>query len=95
LALGLLLLFGLTFLLLFFEELGDVEIIFNDLDSLAEIIFSEHTLFVNNEVNALGTGRKQVVLQRGRPEIRVDHVARLLLDLDNPFAKLAGVGDCG
>lgn len=60
---------------------------------LCKVVLAKVALLVNNEVDAVGAGREQVVLERGRAVVGVDDVARLLVDRADPLGKLHGVGD--
>jgi len=60
-----------------------------------EVVFAEHALLVDNEVDALPALGEQVVLQRRRAEIGVHDVARLRVDIRNPLGKLHRIRDRG
>lgn len=62
---------------------------------LLEALLAELPLLVHDQVDALPAGREDVVLQRHRPEVRVDHVAGLALDPADPLREVARVGDGG
>jgi hypothetical protein len=79
----------------FVLDFSDRHIIFNHLDGLRKIIFPKDTLFIDDEVNSVGTCRVKVVLKRGRSEVCIHYVTRLILNLDYPFTELACVWNRG
>ena len=60
---------------------------------LLKIVLPEHTLLVDDEKDAVSAGREEVVLERRRPEVGVDDVARLVVRFCDPLGKLERVGD--
>mmetsp|Transcript_75971 Transcript_75971/g.232526 ORF Transcript_75971/g.232526 Transcript_75971/m.232526 type:complete len:553 (-) Transcript_75971:769-2427(-) len=63
--------------------------------SAVEIILFELPLLIDDHVYAIATIGEQVVLQGHRSFLRVDHMARLVLDPANPLRELPGVRDRG
>ena len=45
-------------------------------------------LFVDHQMDAIATGRVDVVLQRRRPVVCVHHVTRLLVQVRDPLSEL-------
>lgn len=60
-----------------------------------KVVLAEIALLVDNEVDPVGTGGEQVVLQRRRSVVGVDDVARLLMGRADPLGKLHRVRDRG
>ena len=83
----------LVLILLVFDLLADAHVVFYHLDRLAEIVLTEVTFLVYNQVDTLCASREQVVLEWSRSEVSIDDRARLILDLDDPFTELSGIGN--
>jgi len=84
------------FVLLLFvlQHLVNRQVVFNHLDGFREVVFLEFSFLIDDQIDALSTCREQVVLQGSGPEVSVHHIARLLLDLDDPLTELARVWNC-
>jgi hypothetical protein len=53
------------------------------------------TLFVDDEEDAVPSGREEIVLKRRRSEVGVDDVTGLIVRLGNPFGELERIGNGG
>lgn len=85
----------LLLLSLVFQDLVQVQIILELSDGLREIVLLEGPLLINNQIETVPTSRVYVMLERCRSVVSVHYIARLLLDLDNPFCELSCVRYCG